>query len=141
MNVEHTLSIIKPDAMVKNLIGKIYQRFEDTGFTFSAVKMCQLSAAEASVFYIEHQHQPFFTQLIAFMCSQPIMVQVLQAPDVVARYRALMGATDPHQAAAGTLRADFGENLTHNAVHGSDNLAAARCEINFFFAENELFVR
>ena len=133
MAVERTLSIIKPDAVAKNVIGKIYSRFEMTGLRIVAAQMRHLSRAEAEGFYAVHRERPFFRDLVDFMSSGPVMVQVLQGEDAIARNRELMGATDPKQAAAGTIRADFAESIDANAVHGSDGPETAQAEIAYFF--------
>ncbi|MDR0701696.1 MAG: nucleoside-diphosphate kinase [Azoarcus sp.] len=133
MAVERTLSIIKPDAVAKNVIGKIYQRFEDAGLKIAAARMVHLSAREASEFYAVHRERPFFNDLVAFMISGPVVVQVLEGENAIAKNRELMGATDPKKAAPGTLRADFAESIDANAVHGSDAPETAAVEIAFFF--------
>lgn len=133
MAVERTLSIIKPDAVAKNAIGRIYQRFEDAGLTIIAAKMVQLSEREAGQFYAVHRERPFFADLVSFMTSGPVMIQVLEGPDAIAKNRELMGATDPKKADAGTIRADFAESIDANAVHGSDAPETAAVEIGFFF--------
>lgn len=141
MAVERTLSIIKPDAIEKNLIGAIYNRFESAGFQIVAAKMLHMSQEQAEGFYAEHKERPFFASLVEFMTSGPIMVQVLEGENAVARHRELMGATNPEQAAAGTLRADYASSLGENAVHGSDAPESAAREIAYFFADNELCPR
>jgi nucleoside-diphosphate kinase len=133
MAIERTLSIIKPDAVAKNVIGKIYQRFEDAGLKIIAAKMAHLSEQEAGQFYAVHQERPFFKDLVSFMTSGPVMIQVLEGDDAIAKNRELMGATDPKKAAPGTIRADFAESIDANAVHGSDAPATAAVEIAFFF--------
>ncbi len=141
MALEQTLSIIKPDAIAKRLIGKIYTRFEQASLTITSVKMCNLTPEQAADFYKEHASRSFFNALVNFMSSSPILVQVLEAQNATMRYRKLMGSTDPKQAASGTLRAEFGESLDRNAVHGSDQLATAQREIQFFFKTSEIFSR
>lgn len=138
MLLERTLSIIKPDAVDKHFIGAILQRFESTGFTIIAAKMLQLTPEQAQVFYAEHKDKAFFPSLIAFMTSGPIMVQVLEKENAISAYRELIGATDPEKAAAHTIRADFAESMSFNAVHGSDSPASASREIAFFFADDEI---
>jgi len=138
MAVERTLSIIKPDAVERNVIGQIYSRFESNGLRIVAAKMLQLSESLAGGFYAEHRERPFFPALIAFMTSGPVMVQVLEGEDAVAKNRELMGATDPKKADAGTIRADFADSIDANAVHGSDSTASAAREIAYFFAASEL---
>lgn len=135
MSVERTLSIIKPDAVAKNLIGKIYDRFEAAGLSIVAAKMQQLSRAQAEDFYSVHRGRPFFEALVTFMISGPVMVQVLEGEAAISKNRELMGATNPQQAAAGTIRADFAETVDENAVHGSDAPDTAASEIAFFFPE------
>jgi len=138
MAVERTLSIIKPDAVERNVIGQIYSRFESNGLRIVAAKMLHLSESLAGGFYGEHRERPFFPALIAFMTSGPVMVQVLEGEDAVAKNRELMGATDPRKADAGTIRADFADSIDANAVHGSDSTASAAREIAYFFAASEL---
>jgi nucleoside-diphosphate kinase len=133
MAIERTLSIIKPDAVAKNVIGKIYQRFEEAGLKVIAAKMVHLSAHEAGEFYAAHKERGFFKDLVSFMTSGPVMIQVLQGEGAVLKNRDLMGATDPKKAAPGTIRADFAESIDANAVHGSDAVEAAAVEIAFFF--------
>ena len=133
MAVERTLSIIKPDAVAKNVIGKIYSRFETNGLKVIAARMAWLSPQEAGGFYAVHKERPFFNDLVSFMISGPVMVQVLEGEDAIAKNRELMGATDPKKAAAGTIRADFAESIDANAVHGSDGEETAKAEIGFFF--------
>ncbi|MDR3213325.1 MAG: nucleoside-diphosphate kinase [Azoarcus sp.] len=133
MAIERTLSIIKPDAVAKNVIGKIYQRFEDAGLKIAAARLMHLSAREAGEFYAVHRERPFFKDLVAFMTSGPVMVQVLEGENAIVRNRELMGATDPKKAAPGTLRADFAESIDANAVHGSDAPETAAVEVAFFF--------
>jgi nucleoside-diphosphate kinase len=141
MAVERTLSIIKPDAVAKNVIGKIYSRFEMAGLRIVAAQMRHLSRAEAEGFYAVHRERPFFRDLVDFMSSGPVMVQVLQGEDAIARNRELMGATDPKQAAAGTIRADFAESIDANAVHGSDGPDTAKTEIAYFFPTLAVYSR
>jgi nucleoside-diphosphate kinase len=138
MAVERTLSIIKPDAVAKNVIGQIYARFEGAGLKVVAARMAHLSRAEAEAFYSVHKERPFFKDLVDFMVSGPVMIQVLEGEGAIARNRDLMGATDPKKAAKGTIRADFADSIDANAVHGSDGPDTARTEIAFFFAESEL---
>lgn len=141
MALERTISIIKPDAVAKNLIGKIYDRFEDAGLKVVAAKMRHLSVKEAEGFYAVHKERPFFNDLVAFMTSGPVMIQVLEGEDAVLKNRELMGATDPKKADAGTIRADFADSIDENAVHGSDSVENAAIEIAYFFATNELCPR
>jgi len=133
MAVERTLSIIKPDAVAKNVIGQIYTRFENAGLKIVAAKMAQLSRAEAEGFYAVHKERPFFNALVEFMISGPVMIQALEGENAVLKNRELMGATNPKEAAAGTIRADFAESIDANAVHGSDSIENAAIEINYFF--------
>ncbi len=133
MAVERTLSIVKPDAVAKNVIGKIYSRFEDAGLKIVAAQMRLLSKAEAEGFYAVHRERPFFADLVKFMTSGPVMIQVLEGENAIAKNRELMGATDPKKAAAGTIRADFASSIDANAVHGSDAPATAAVEIAYFF--------
>ncbi|WP_185268374.1 nucleoside-diphosphate kinase [Halopseudomonas xiamenensis] len=141
MAVERTLSIIKPDAVAKNVIGQILSRFEQAGLSIVAAKMVQLSQADAEGFYAEHKERPFFKDLVSFMTSGPVVVQVLEGEGAVLKNRDLMGATNPKEAAAGTIRADFAESIDANAVHGSDSATSAAREIGYFFAETELCQR
>ena len=141
MAVERTLSIIKPDAVAKNLIGKIYDRFEEAGLQIVAARMLRLSDAVAGGFYAEHRERPFYGDLVAFMTSGPVIVQVLEGENAIARNRELMGATNPQEAAAGTIRADFASSIDANAVHGSDAPQSAAREIAYFFAASELCPR
>ena len=136
--MEQTLSIIKPDAVKKNVIGKIVDRFESNGLRIAAMKKVQLSECDAQEFYAIHKSRPFFNDLVAFMVSGPVVVMVLEGLNAVAKNRELMGATNPKEAAAGTIRADFAESIDANAVHGSDSLENAEKEIRFFFAEREI---
>jgi nucleoside-diphosphate kinase len=138
MAQERTLSIIKPDAVAKNAIGAIIARFEAAGLRIVAAKMKHLSRAEAEGFYAVHRERPFFPALVEFMSSGPVMIQVLEGEDAIAKNRELMGATDPKKAAPGTIRADFAESIDANAVHGSDGADTARGEIAYFFAATEL---
>jgi len=139
--MERTLSIIKPDAVAKNVIGKIYSRFEDAGFKIVAAKMLHLDEVNAGGFYAIHKDRPFFKDLISFMTSGPVIVQVLEGENAVAKHREIMGATNPQEAAPGTIRADFAETLDENAVHGSDSLENAVIEIAYFFGEDGLCER
>ena len=141
MAVERTLSIIKPDAVAKNVIGKIYQRFEDAGLKIVAAKMVWRSEKEAGAFYAVHKDRPFYKDLVAFMTSGPVMVQVLEGENAIAKNRELMGATDPKKAAPGTIRADFADSIDANAVHGSDAPETAKAEIAFFFPEMNIYSR
>ncbi|WP_345989508.1 nucleoside-diphosphate kinase [Sulfurimonas sp. HSL1-2] len=136
--MEQTLSIIKPDAVAKGVVGKILDRFESNGLRVAATKMLQLSRKDAQDFYAVHKERPFFTDLVEFMVSGPVVVSVLEGEDAVAKNRDLMGATNPQEAAPGTIRADFAENIDANAVHGSDSLENAEIEIRFFFAQREI---
>lgn len=135
MAIERTFSIVKPDAVAKNVIGKIYSRFEDAGLKIVASKMLQLSREQAGEFYAVHKERPFYNDLIDFMTSGPVMVQVLEGEDAIARNREIMGATNPQDAAPGTIRADFAKTVDENAVHGSDGPDTAKAEIAFFFPE------
>lgn len=141
MAVERTISIIKPDAVAKNVIGKIYTRFEDAGLQIIAAKMKHLSAEEAGGFYAVHKERPFFNDLIEFMTSGPVMIQVLEGENAIAKNREVMGATNPAEAAPGTIRADFAETIDENAVHGSDSAENAKIEIDYFFTEDEICPR
>lgn len=141
MTIERTLSIIKPDAVAKDVIGKIYSRFEKAGLKIVAAKMVHLSKEKAEGFYAEHKERPFFGDLVSFMTSGPVMIQVLEGENAVALNRDLMGATNPKEAAEGTIRADFAESIDANAVHGSDAEASAKREIAYFFADDELCPR
>lgn len=138
MSVERTLSIIKPDAVAKHLIGQINSRFEKAGLSIVAAKMLHLTKKEAEGFYAVHKDRPFFPALVNFMSSGPVMVQVLAGNNAVALNRQIMGATNPKEAAAGTIRADFAESIDHNAVHGSDAADTAQQEISFFFKPEEI---
>lgn len=141
MAVERTLSIIKPDAVAKNVIGKIYSRFETNGLKIVAARMAHLSQAEAEGFYAVHKARPFFNDLVKFMISGPVMVQVLEGENAVLKNRELMGATNPKEAAAGTIRADFAESIDANAVHGSDSAENAAIEIAYFFPSSQVYSR
>lgn len=141
MAIERTLSIIKPDAVAKNVIGQIYTRFEDNGLKVIAAKMMQLTRAEAEGFYAVHKERPFFNALVTFMISGPVMIQVLEGENAVLKNRELMGATNPKEAAPGTIRADFADSIDANAVHGSDAVEAAKTEISFFFKDDEIVSR
>lgn len=141
MAIERTLSIVKPDAVAKNVIGKIYDRFESSGLKVVAARMKQLSRAEAEGFYAVHKERPFFKDLVDFMVSGPVMIQVLEGENAVLKNRELMGATDPKKAEAGTIRADFAESIDANAVHGSDSAENAAIEIAYFFAASEICAR
>ena len=134
--MERTLSIIKPDAVAKNVIGEIYSRFESAGFKIVAAKMLHLDEIMAGGFYAIHKERPFFNDLISFVTSGPVMVQVLECENAVAKHREIMGATNPKEAASGTIRADFSESLDENAVHGSDSIENAAIEIAYFFGED-----
>ena len=133
MAIERTLSIIKPDAVAKNVIGKIYSRFESAGLKIVEAKMLTLTQELAEGFYAEHKERPFFKDLVAFMTSGPVVVQVLEGEDAIAKNRELMGATNPQEAEPGTIRADFAESIDANAVHGSDSPASAEREVAYFF--------
>jgi nucleoside-diphosphate kinase len=141
MAVERTLSIIKPDAVAKNVIGQINARFEAAGLRIVAARMLQLSRAQAEGFYAVHRERAFFRDLVDFMISGPVMVQVLEGENAIVRNRELMGATDPKKAEKGTIRADFAASIDANAVHGSDGADTARTEIAYFFASCEIFSR
>jgi nucleoside diphosphate kinase len=141
MAIERTISIVKPDAVAKNIIGQIYSRFEQNGLRIVAAKMKHLSVREAQDFYAVHKERPFYADLVAFMTSGPVMIQVLEGENAVAKNRELMGATDPANAAPGTIRADFAESLSINAVHGSDSLENAAIEIAYFFSQSEICLR
>jgi len=136
--MEQTLSIIKPDAVAKNVVGKILSRFEDAGLRIAATKKIQLSRAEAEAFYAVHAERPFFGELVEFMISGPVVVTVLEGEGAMAKNRDLMGATNPKEAEAGTIRADFAESIDANAVHGSDSVENAAIEIAFFFAQKDI---
>jgi nucleoside diphosphate kinase len=141
MAIERTISIVKPDAVGKNVIGKIYSRFEENGLRIVAAKMKHLSVREAQEFYAVHEERPFYDSLVAFMTSGPVMIQVLEGENAVAKNRELMGTTNPAEAAPGTIRADFAESLSVNAVHGSDSLENAAIEIAYFFSQSEICLR
>ena len=141
MSVERTLSIIKPDAVGKNVIGEIISRFEKGGLRVVAMKMLQLDEESAGGFYAEHKGKPFFGDLMEFMTSGPVIVQVLEGEEAIARNRELMGATNPAEAAPGTIRADFAKSIDANAVHGSDSPASAEREISYFFSDGEICPR
>jgi nucleoside-diphosphate kinase len=141
MAVERTLSIIKPDAVAKNVVGQILTRFEAAGLQVVALKMQQLSQEQAKGFYAEHSERPFFKDLVAFMTSGPVTVQVLEGEDAIALNRQLMGATNPQEADAGTIRADFATSIDANAVHGSDSATSAAREVAYFFGDDEICSR
>ncbi len=141
MTLERTLSIIKPDAVAKNVIGQIYSRFEAAGLRVVAARMLQLSRQQAQAFYSVHKERPFFNALVDFMVSGPVMVQALEGESAIARYRELMGATDPKKADKGSIRADFADSIDANAVHGSDAAQTAAFEIAFFFPGMQIFTR
>ena len=141
MAIARTISIIKPDAVAKDVIGQIYSRFENNGLRIVAAKMKHLSTKEAQDFYAVHKARPFFGDLVAFMTSGPVMIQVLEGENAVAKNRELMGATNPKEAAAGTIRADFADSIENNAVHGSDSLENAAIEIAYFFSQSEICAR
>ncbi len=141
MALERTLSIIKPDAVAKNVIGQIYTRFEQAGLKVIASKMKHLSKQEAEGFYAVHRERPFFSALVNFMSSGPVMIQALEGENAVLTHRDLMGATNPKDAAAGTIRADFADSIDANAVHGSDSLENAAIEIAYFFPSTDVYTR
>jgi nucleoside-diphosphate kinase len=141
MALERTLSIIKPDAVAKNVVGEIYARFEKAGLKVVAAKMKHLSRKEVEGFYTVHRERPFFNALVEFMISGPVMIQALQGEDAIAKHRELMGATNPKEAAKGTIRADFADSIDANAVHGSDAAETAAVEIAYFCAATEVFPR
>jgi nucleoside-diphosphate kinase len=141
MAVERTLSIIKPDAVAKNVVGQIYSRFEGAGLKILAARMMQLSEKQAEGFYAVHRERPFFRDLVKFMVSGPVMVQVLEGDNAIGKNRDLMGATDPKKAAKGTIRADFADSIDANAVHGSDGPDTARAEISYFFSGLDILSR
>ena len=141
MALERTLSIIKPDAVAKNVVGQIYSRFEASGLKIAAARMVHLSRAEAEQFYGVHRERPFFKDLVDFMISGPVMVQVLEGENAIALNRDLMGATDPKKAAPGTIRADFADSIDANAVHGSDAAETAAVEVAFFFPALNIYSR
>jgi len=141
MAVERTLSIIKPDAVAKNVIGEIYSRFESNGLKIIAARILQLSQADAEGFYAVHRNRPFFNDLVKFMISGPVMIQVLEGEDAIRKNRELMGATDPKKAEKGTIRADFADSIDANAVHGSDAVETAAVEIAYYFPEFNIYSR
>ncbi|CRZ20379.1 nucleoside-diphosphate kinase [Kingella kingae] len=141
MAIERTISIVKPDAVGKSIIGKIYDRFESQGLKIIAAKMKHLTHAEAEGFYAVHKERPFFNDLVAFMTSGPVMIQVLEGENAVAKNREIMGATNPDNADAGTIRKDFADSMQQNAVHGSDSAETAAIEIAYFFAATEICPR
>ncbi len=141
MAIERTISIIKPDAVAKNVIGEIYSRFEKAGLKIVAARMVHLSREQAEGFYAVHKERPFFNDLVSFMISGPVMIQVLEGEDAIAKNREVMGATNPKDAAPGTIRADFADSIDENAVHGSDGPETAAQEIAYFFQPNELCAR
>ena len=141
MAIERTLSIIKPDAVAKNLIGEIYARFEKAGLQVIAARMLHLTREQASEFYAVHRERAFYNDLVDFMTSGPVMVQVLEGENAIAKNREVMGATNPKEAAPGTIRADFADDVSENAVHGSDGPDTARTEIAFFFRDDEICQR
>ncbi|GGX94146.1 nucleoside diphosphate kinase [Litchfieldella qijiaojingensis] len=141
MAIERTLSIIKPDAVAKNVIGEIISRFEKAGLQVVAAKMLHLSKEQAEGFYAEHKERSFFGDLVGFMTSGPVIVQVLEGENAIAKNRELMGATNPQEAAAGTIRADFAQSIDANAVHGSDSAASAEREVAYFFGSDEICPR
>jgi nucleoside-diphosphate kinase len=141
MSVERTLSIIKPDAVAKNVIGEIYARFEKAGLKVIAAKMAHLSKSDAEGFYAVHKGRPFFNDLVGFMISGPVMIQVLEGENAIQKNRDLMGATDPKKAEKGTIRADFAQSIDANAVHGSDAVETAANEIAYFFPQSQVYPR
>ncbi|MDQ3617641.1 MAG: nucleoside-diphosphate kinase [Pseudomonadota bacterium] len=141
MALERTLSIIKPDAVAKNVVGEIYTRFEQAGLKIAAARMKHLSRQDAEGFYAVHRERPFFAALVEFMISGPVMIQVLQGEDAVLKHRDLMGATNPKDAAPGTIRADFADSIDANAVHGSDSAENAAIEIGYFFPSTDVYAR
>ncbi|MFA5960821.1 MAG: nucleoside-diphosphate kinase [Tatlockia sp.] len=141
MAIEHTLSIIKPDAVAKSVIGQISARFEQAGLHIVAARMAQLTREQAEGFYAVHKARPFFNDLVTFMISGPVMIQVLKGENAITKNRDLMGATNPKEAAAGTIRADFADSIDANAVHGSDSAETAAQEIRFFFEPHEICER
>ena len=138
MTVERTLSIIKPDAVAKSVIGQINSRFEKAGLRIVGAKMQHITKKQAQEFYAVHKERPFFNGLVSFMSSGPVMIQVLEGPNAIAKNREIMGATNPKEAASGTIRADFAESIDHNAVHGSDSAENAKQEVSFFFKPEEI---
>jgi len=141
MSIERTLSIIKPDGVAKNLIGEIYRRFEQAGLTIIAARMLHLNQRQAEGFYAVHRERPFFKDLVSYMTTGPVIVQVLEGKDAINKHRQLMGATDPKKADPGTIRADFADSIEANVVHGSDAAETAAQEIAYFFAQSELCPR
>ncbi|NOZ51784.1 MAG: nucleoside-diphosphate kinase [Gammaproteobacteria bacterium] len=141
MAIERTFSIIKPDAVAKSVIGEIYTRFEKAGLKIIAAKMLHLSKEQAQGFYAVHKERPFFNDLVAFMTSGPVILQVLEGENAIIQHRAIMGATNPKEAEVGTIRADFADSIDENAVHGSDGVDTAKEEIAFFFSEKEICPR
>jgi nucleoside-diphosphate kinase len=141
MSLERTLSIVKPDGVRRNVIGDVYNRFEKAGLRIVAARMLRLSQAQAESFYGIHRERPFFRDLVSYMTSGPVLVQVLEGENAVAKNRDIMGATDPKKAAPGTIRADLAESIEQNVVHGSDSLESAAREVAFFFSETELCPR
>lgn len=141
MTVERTLSIVKPDGVRKNVIGEVYRRFEKSGLSIVAARMTRLTTAQAEAFYAIHRERPFFRDLVGFMTSGPVMLQVLEGADAVAKNREIMGATDPKKAAPGTIRADLASSIDQNVVHGSDSVENAATEVAFFFAQSEICAR
>jgi nucleoside-diphosphate kinase len=141
MGVERTLSIVKPDAVLKNVIGEIYSRFENNGLRIVAARMVRLTTEQAQGFYAEHEGKPFYGDLVAYMTSSPVVLQVLEGENAIVKNRELMGATNPKEAEPGTIRADFADSLDANAVHGSDSAASAEREIAFFFNSDEICAR
>jgi nucleoside-diphosphate kinase len=141
MTVERTLSIVKPDGVRKNVIGEVCRRFEKSGLSIVAARMTRLTTAQAEAFYAIHRERPFFRELVSFMTSGPVMVQVLEGADAVAKNREIMGATDPKKAAPGTIRADLASSIDQNVVHGSDSVENAATEVAFFFAQSEICAR
>lgn len=141
MAIERTLSIIKPDAVAKNVIGEIYARFEKAGLKIIAAKMVHLSKEQAGQFYEVHKERPFYNDLVGFMTSGPVMVTCLEGENAIANHREIMGATNPKEAAPGTIRADFADSIDANAVHGSDGPDTAKVEVAFFFSDNEICPR
>lgn len=141
MAIERTLSIIKPDGVQKNIIGEVYRRFEAAGLRVIAARMVHLDKAQAGDFYAVHKERPFYNDLVAYMTSGPVMVQVLEGENAIAANREIMGATNPAEAAPGTIRADFADSIEENAVHGSDGTDTARAEIGFFFSDDQICPR
>ena len=141
MAVERTLSIVKPDGVQKNVIGEVYRRFEQAGLRIVAARMTQLTRAQVEGFYAVHRERPFFRDLVSYMTSGPVIVQVLEGENAVAKHREIMGATDPKKAAPGTIRADLADSIEQNVVHGSDSLETAAREVAYFFAETDLCPR